>query len=381
MDEPVSAGPVTTSTSSTRRSTARPGGRRALAGGAVIAAAAALALIGAPAASAHSSPRSTVLADGLVGPLTLAVTPRGDVVVGQAFAGVVTRIDRHGRRTDLVSYPGEEVEGVSASGSGVVYTHSRGVPSPDAVGLLERVDRRGRVHVLADLAAHERSVNPDGDVVYGLRDASAECLAQLPAEFPGRYTGEVDPHPYATASWRGRTVVADAGANALLSVDRRGRVGVLAVLPAQPSPLPAEVAAASGLPDCVVGQDYWFEPVPTDVETGPDGALYASLLPGGPEDPSFGARGSVVRVDPRTGAMTTVLDGLLGATDVAVGDDGTLYAAELFGGRVVALAPGADEPTTVLEAEQPAAVEVSHGDLYVTTQALGPAGQVVRVDL
>lgn len=175
--------------------------------------------------------------------------------------------------------------------------------------------------------------------------------------------------------------MADAGGNALLSVDVRGRIDVMAVLPAQPVVVPASLVEAEGLPACMAGQTYWWEPVPTDVEVGPDGTLYASLLPGGPEDARLGARGSVVRVDPRTGDVDTVLTGLLGAAGVAVDDDGTVYATELYGGRVVALAPGATKPVTVLEAELPAAVELHRGDLYVTTQIFGPDGQVVRVDL
>lgn len=386
MDRPVSPGHAATTTSTTRSphpATSSPTRRRTLASGPLAAAAAtALLLAGAPSAGASDSPSSTVVADGLVGPLSLDVDPRGDVLVAQSFAGVLTRVDRRGGRTDLVTLPGEEVAGVSApSASGVLYTHSLG-EGPDAVARLERVDRRGRVEVVADLAAHERAANPDGGTVYGLREATQECVDQVPAAVRGRYTGEVYSHPYATARMRGgRTAVADAGGNALLSVDVRGRVDVIAVLPAQPTVLPPELIEAEGLPSCMAGQTYWWEPVPTDVEQGPDGALYASLLPGGPEDPSLGARGSVVRVDPRTGSVTTVLDGLLGATGVAVDDDGTVYATELFGGRVVALAPGEEEPTTVLEADFPAAVEVADGDLWVTTQVAGDTGQVVRVDL
>ena len=40
-----------------------------------------------------------------------------------------------------------------------------------------------------------------------------------------------------------------------------------------------------GLPSCTVGKKFAFEAVPTDVEVGPDGQLYVTSLPGGPEDP------------------------------------------------------------------------------------------------
>lgn len=391
MDELVWTRHDAAPTSTTRRSTAaRPPAspapaprRRPVAAAALAATAtAALVLAGAPAAGAHGSPPTTVVADGLAGPLSLDVTPRGDVVVAQSAAGVLARVDRRGSRTDLAAAPGEELAGVSvASAAGVVYTRSLG-EGPDAVARLERVDRRGRVDVLADTGAHERATDPDGTSTYGLRDTDQQCLDQLPPGFPAVTGGEVYSHPYASADLgAGRTVVADAGANALLVVDARGRVTTLAVLPAQPVVITAGIAEQNGLPACAVGDRFWFQAVPTDVEVGPDGALYASLLPGGPEDPGLGARGSVVRVDPRDGGVETVLSGLLTATGVAVGDDGTVYAAELFAGRVVALDPGATSPRTVLEAELPAAVEVAHGDLYVTTQVFGPDGRVVRVDL
>src|SRR4029453_16881228 len=89
---------------------------------------------------------------------------------------------------------------------------------------------------IADLAAVETSSNPDGAVRYGFGpDVPAECLAQLPPEIPGTYTGEVDSHPYAVAV-SGQTVyVADAGANSILKgAASTGAATTLAVLPPQP---------------------------------------------------------------------------------------------------------------------------------------------------
>ena len=61
-----------------------------------------------------------------------------------------------------------------------------------------------------------------------------------------------------------------------------------------------------GLPACVTGLNYKFEPVPTDVEMGPDGWLYVSSLPGGPEDGSLGAQGRVYKVNPANGKVVEV---------------------------------------------------------------------------
>ena len=70
-----------------------------------------------------------------------------------------------------------------------------------------------------------------------------------------------------------------------------------------PTTITREAARQFGLPTCTIGKTYAFEAVPTDVELGPDGMLYVSVLPGGPEDPSLGARGAIYRVSPATGAV------------------------------------------------------------------------------
>ena len=94
---------------------------------------------------------------------------------------------------------------------------------------------------------------------------------------------------------------------------------MVAVLPAQaPLVVSAEAAAANQLPDCVVGSTFIAEPVPTDVEIAGDGSLYVSTLPGGPEDPSLGARGSVYKVNPFTGRTTQIATGLAGAMNLAI---------------------------------------------------------------
>ena len=58
------------------------------------------------------------------------------------------------------------------------------------------------------------------------------------------------------------------------------------------------------MPDCVVGHDFRFEAVPTDVERGPDGMLYVTLAARrsrGPEPRC--PRGRCYRVDPPTGTI------------------------------------------------------------------------------
>jgi sugar lactone lactonase YvrE len=121
---------------------------------------------------------------------------------------------------------------------------------------------------------------------------------------------------------------------------------------------------------------YNFEPVPTDVELGPDGLLYVTLLPGGPEDPSLGARGAVYSVDPDTGEVALVAGGFLGATDLAIAPDGRIYVAELFGDQISTVSGTGAQP--FVEVRQPAAVEWADGTLFATINAFGN-GSVVTI--
>jgi hypothetical protein len=157
--------------------------------------------------------------------------------------------------------------------------------------------------------------------------------------------------------------VADAAANAIFDVSSNGDIRTVAVLPPQPIVVTAEIAAAQHLPDCVVGLTYNFEPVPTDVEVGREGALYVTTLPGGPEDPSLGARGSVYRINARSGKTTRIATGLLGATNLAIGPRGGIYVSELFANKVSRIVHGA--PVTLIDVTSPAGLEFANGKLYV----------------
>ena len=108
----------------------------------------------------------------------------------------------------------------------------------------------------------------------------------------------------------GTAVVADAAGNDIITVSPSGFRTEIATLPGQPVKVTKALAHQFGMPGCVVGHKFWFEPVPTDVEVH-DGMLYVSTLPGGPEDPSLGARGKVYTVDPDTGDVTQIGKGFL----------------------------------------------------------------------
>ncbi len=340
----------------------------------LIAGGAALAVgLAAPSVSMAAPAPPDTLAQGLVGPLQIDVGHHGQVYAAQDFIGVLTKVRKDGTTKDLLAYPGE-VAGVASRGYEVAFTTSNGTETEPATGAFLMVRKpNGKMREVANLLRYEQRHNPDAGNRYGFRGLSSACtdqLAPLVDEIgPPTYTGIVDAHPYAVANAPGGGwYVADAAGNDILHVSRHGKVTTYFVFRPQKTTISQEAADGLGLPQCTVGKTYAFEPVPTDVEVKSNGALIVSLLPGGPEDASLGARGAVVRVA-GDGEYANLARGFLGATNVAVGPGGRIYVAELFGNRISLLRNGVI--TTVRELPSPASVEYSHGKLYVSTDVFG----------
>jgi len=345
-------------------------------------AAAGLALVGTtlavtPAVAADTAgDPPTVLARGQAGPLSLDVSPRGTVWYSQNFAGMLMRILPGGEpRMVARTVRGKELGAVSVSKGVVTFATT----SPDGRTRLVERRRNGSIHQVANLSRFERRHNPDADAEYGIPDLDPSCVDEWPVQQAGppSYTGIVESHPYASVTMRGVRYVADAAGNSIVRVRRNGTVSAAAVLPPQPVEITAEGAEASGLPECAVGHTYSFEPVPTDVERSGHGTLYVTLLPGGPEDPSLGARASVLRVDPSDGSSEVVADGLLSATGLAVARNGDIYVAELFGNRIRRIPAGEDHAVRWRTSTLPGDVEFADGRVWATRKVL-INGQVVR---
>ncbi|MEN0130643.1 MAG: ScyD/ScyE family protein [Brevundimonas sp.] len=315
------------------------------------------------------------VASDLAGPLTFAVGANA-LYVGQAFAGIVSKIPAKGAAKVVgTAAAGADVAGVELTPGALTWTERAGDQGPAVTAsLLHRQTRDGVTTV--DLLAAEKAANPDQVNTYGFTDLTPECEALVPAMFKS-YTGVADSHAYGTLAAGRSTYVADAGANALLKVSKSGKVSTVAVFKPIPVAATAEAAAGLGLPDCVVGHKYGFEPVPTDVERGRDGWLYVTLLPGGPEDGSLGANGKVVKVNPRTGKVVTVAKGLAGATGLAVGPKGTIYVAQMNANEVSSI-DRHGKVHKLLTVTQPAGVEWAKGKLWFSSDVFG-AGKVSSV--
>ena len=163
---------------------------------------------------------------------------------------------------------------------------------------------------LADFAAYEAANNTD----QGTNE---------PFE-PGP---NLESNPYSIAIDGERLLVADAGANALLTVTMDGTIAPYAVFPDELVDAPPDL----GLPD---GELFPMDAVPTSVTVGPDGAYYVGQLTGFPF-PVGGAKvWRLADLDGdgdamEEGEMTVYAHGLTAVVDVAFGPDGTLYAVEI----------------------------------------------------
>jgi hypothetical protein len=319
---------------------------------------------------AQAATVSDPIAEGLVTPLGLAVGSDGTFYVAEAFIGQITAIGKRGTRSSF-SVDGSTA-GLDAKGKGTLVYTVTGFPEneeepPDT--FLYRTNPSGKSKLLASPSAYEEEVNPDADNTYGFVDLTPECAAQLPEFVPTEpYQGIIESNPYAVAIVPGGWLVADAAGNSVIKVGANGRISTVAVLPPITQVISQEIADEFGVPACG-GLTYNGEPVPTDVEVGPDGHYYVSSLPGFPEAPGSG---SVWRINSSTGELTQVAAGFSGAVDIAVAADGTIYVAELFAGQISAIAPDGST-SVVVQVDEPLALEIGpDGTLYATLGLEGP---------
>ncbi len=313
-------------------------------------------------------PTVTTLNSTVGAPFNLEVTHHG-LLVADGGPGQISKLNKDGTLTTVVPDV-VGASGVAKSRNALAYTSTTSDEATftNTASSLEIQYRWGK-HVHADTLAFETKKNPDKKNTYGIENPTA-CQEALLAPLGGAsYTGAIDSHAYSVASWGKKWIVADAGGNDLLVVDGKGRIRTLAVLPPQKAAITQAFLDANFPPgvdtSCLVGAEYAFEPVPTDVEVK-DGWLYVTTLPGGAEDDSLGARGAVWKLNLHTGKFFMLTDGLSGATNVAVNSRGRIFVTELFAGRVSEVRWQSVKPLVDI----PGAVSIEagrHDNLYVGT--------------
>ncbi|MFT3833754.1 MAG: ScyD/ScyE family protein [Micropruina sp.] len=330
-----------------------------------------LVVPGVATAGPKPAPSPEIKSSAVIAPFNLDVR-RNSVLVADGGLNLVGKLKKNGTiATIAANQPGASGVARSKDSRWLAFTTTVSNPQTfeNTASGLNLWGPWGK-RIYADTYAYETKKNPDKKYHYGVKNPS-KCVsdALTAMQFPVSYQGQIDSHAYSVAALKGgRWVVADAGANALFSVSKSGKIGTLAVLPPQPFTFDAQAASALGLPDCFIDVTYNFESVPTDVEVGRDGFLYVTTLPGGPESPALGARGKLWKVNPWNGKATEIAGGFLGATNLAIGKKGTFYVAELFAGTITKV--GLGTRSTVASLPGVVAVETGpDGSLWAATMA------------
>jgi hypothetical protein len=326
---------------------------------------------------------ATTIATGLGGPRQINDYEDNDLVVAESDTGEVSRVHLPSGEVETLLSDLPIPQGV-AHEDGLLFV-ALGEAGPDEGGDApaqpEEGEVRGSSLIVAepggeivetyDLLEYELENNPDGQPQFGEDGAPVDALS----------------NPFAVHVQGERILVADAGANALLAIDRdSGEISTLFVPPlVSPEDVP-ECADAQPTPD-VVGCD----PVPTGIVEAND-KLYLSTL--GAEVPGA-ARVYVLDQD---GDEVRRIEGLTGITGLAVeGDD--VYVSELFFGAPEE-EPGPDfDPTPVgrvVKVEEdddrlatgvtlPSGLEFEDGELYASAWSvaiflgLEDRGEVVSI--
>ncbi len=351
-----------------------------LAGAAAVLAALALA----PAAPAQT--RVTQIADGLANPRGLDVEgrhvyvteagtggtrclPDGGPCIGRT--GAVTRVglDGTGQKRITTRLPSLLLPALGNEVVGASDVSFRGGPGYLTVGIganpqlrdqlggaaleldwLYRYTRRGRATPVANIGNYEIAANPDGQ--------------------------DLDSNAHSVEPVGGQRAIADAGANALLAVDRAGTVRTLAVFPPVLAPLPDGSASIPA------------DPVPTSVTRGPDGAYYVGQLVGFPF-PEGAAK--VWRVPYAGGEPEVHAEGFTHITDLDFGPDGSLYVLQFASksfltgeltGKIVRVAPdGTREEIAPGALTAATGMDVAaDGRIYATSGGISPDdGRVYRI--
>lgn len=213
-----------------------------------------------------------------------------------------------------------------------------GLPNEQQGKLLKAIPQSPAT-VLADLRAFETANDPDGQ-------------------------GD-ESNPYGVLDLGNRVLVADAAGNDILSVDRRGRISVFAVLP----------NISGGACDTRPNQGGNFcDPVPTSLTLSKDGDIIVaglgSLVPGA---------GRVWELDRHTGHIQQTWTGFTSVTGAAQDRDGNLYVSQLFAANPAG-APGQvvmvprRGPRATLAVPFPAGVVADRaGHVYVSAYSLSTA--------
>jgi hypothetical protein len=243
----------------------------------------------------------------------LAAAPDGSLLVADAGAGIVEL--KNGAGSLIQGLP--NATDVALMGGKNLYAITGGGPEPTDGRLFNIVrGKKIKMREVANLAAFEAEMDPDG-------------------------VGP-DSNPFDVETTKtGKILVADAGGNDVLIVNKKGKIDWIATLPDEIVPsdnlkkligcpnTPPELAEFCNLPEMMPAQA-----VATSVAVGPDGAYYVGELKGFPFPLG---KSRIWRIEPKalheecgtSPKCSVVADGFTSIVDLTFGPDGTLYVTEI----------------------------------------------------
>ncbi len=376
-------------------------------GGAAIAASCAVVLAGTP-VNADTGDRHggrdpiEVVVRDLNGPFEISDGPGRTLYVTEAEIGQVTAVDpvRHTARPVITGVAGangavkvgSRFAILTGEGGGPPDTATRlasgAVPAavttssvaPDDLSASVLLARPGKAPTrLASLLANELTNNPDGQTQFGPDGNPTDSLSNPFYLINDR-------------SGKGLVIVADGGGNAVLRVDRKGKISNFFIPPV------IKTGACAGVPNNDPVPGTGCDPVPTGLAYGPRNTLYVSTL-----SSEVPGEGRVYVLDAHSGKVKKVISGLNAPTGVAVDWCGNVYVSELLEnapppdappppdfdpskvGRIVKIAPNGTR--SYAQVTMPVGLLIDRGVLYSSAWSVAGlflgipnAGQVVRVN-
>jgi sugar lactone lactonase YvrE len=340
--------------------------------------------------ASNAQVESTVVAEGLNTPMGVLTDPDGGILVVEFGVGGEEEVEldspfsgepttyRYGMSSRILRFDDDGESTVVAN-----------LPSL-YVSNLESVGGNRLAIIDGDLYATVGGYQEDPDrltnmsVVVKIVDGEAIKVAGL-LEFEVENNPDslhIECNPYGLAAGPdGKLWVTDAAGNDLLKVDPlSGKIEVVAVFDALPSPIPN--AHREGRMET--------DPVPTSLTFDNEGNAYVSMLSGLPFAPGSA---KVVKVAP-DGERTDYATGLTMLTDIRTAPDGHMYAVS-FGqftaegpvpnsGSIIRIGEGESSEEVVAGLGFPTSLDFNaSGDAFVTVvNSLGEPGigQVVRYD-
>ena len=255
----------------------------------------------------------------------IAATPDGSILVGlnTEDSRSIQLIKNGEIETVSVLETDTDINGIAALGASSGFATTAGTDLALDGELIKF--SKGNSTTVADLAAFERTIDPDA--LEGIEWKAQECEASP------QYTAGPQNNPYNVARLTGSEVlVADAAGNSVLKADVEGQVDWFAIM-TPPTDENGDWIELGSLGEITC----YAQPVPTAVAVGPDGYAYVGELTGALADglPIGLSRIWKIPADAEhvtcmaggSGDCELLIDGLTSVIDIAIYDS-RLYVVE-----------------------------------------------------